>query len=109
MAAADWYLYLIECSDGSYYAGISTDVARRYADHVAGKGARYTRAHKPVRLLGSRLCGTRSAALKAEIAIKKLRKAQKLAALLSEVPNQHLDMLDTKTGKKVGGAATPSA
>ena len=38
-----WYVYLIECRDGSLYTGIATDVDRRYAEHVAGKGARYTR------------------------------------------------------------------
>ena len=76
-----WYLYLIECEGGSFYAGISTDVERRYAEHVAGTGARYTRAFKPQRLIGSKLCGTRSEALKAEIAIKKLPKEKKIEAL----------------------------
>jgi putative endonuclease len=78
-----WHLYLIECEDGSYYAGIATDVARRYEEHRTGKGARYTRSHKPLRLLGCRPCGSRSAALKAELALKKLPKAKKLAALLN--------------------------
>ena len=77
-----WHLYLIECVGGSFYAGISTDVERRYAEHLSGKGARYTRSHKPLRLLGARLCGSRSAALKAELALKKLPKAKKLAFLL---------------------------
>jgi putative endonuclease len=79
-----WYLYLIECEGGTLYAGISTDVERRYAEHVAGKGARYTRARKPVRLVGFRECGSRSNALKAELAIKKLPKAEKITALLEE-------------------------
>ena len=78
-----WHLYLIECEDGSYYTGIATDVARRYEEHRTGKGARYTRSHKPLRLLGCRPCGSRSAALKAELALKKLPKAKKLAALLN--------------------------
>ena len=47
-----WYVYLLECHDGSVYTGIATDVDRRYAEHAAGKGARYTRAHPPLRLLG---------------------------------------------------------
>ena len=42
-----WFVYLVECVDGSLYAGIATDVDRRYAEHVAGKGARYTRSHPP--------------------------------------------------------------
>ena len=78
-----WHLYLIECADGSYYAGIATDVARRYQEHVDGKGARYTRAHPPRRLLGSRLVGNKAAATRAELALKRLPKDRKLAALLA--------------------------
>ena len=77
-----WHLYLIECADGTLYAGISTDVARRFEEHLSGKGARYTRSHKPLRLLGCRVCGSRSDALKAELALKKLPKTKKLEALL---------------------------
>ncbi|HWU51954.1 MAG TPA: GIY-YIG nuclease family protein [Tahibacter sp.] len=76
-----WYVYLIECRGGSIYTGIAVDVAARYAAHAAGKGARYTRMKKPVRLLGFRQCGSRSAALKAEIALKRLQKPQKLIAI----------------------------
>ena len=78
-----WYLYLIECEDGSLYTGITTDVERRYAQHVAGKGARYTRMKKPVRLVGFRECGTRSEALKAELALKKLPSTKKYGSLLA--------------------------
>ncbi len=78
-----WHLYLIECRDGSYYAGITTDVARRYREHVDGKGARYTRAHPPRRLLGSRLVGNKAEASRAELALKRLPKGKKLAALLT--------------------------
>lgn len=78
-----WYLYLIECEGGSLYAGITTDVARRFAQHVNGKGARYTRSHRPVRLVGYQLCESKSAALKAEIALKKLPRAMKVDALLN--------------------------
>lgn len=76
-----WHLYLIECLDGSLYAGISTDVAARYKKHCSGKGARYTRAKPPVRLVGSIPCGTRSDALKAEYAIRKLSRAEKIATI----------------------------
>lgn len=75
-----WYLYLIECVDGSLYAGISTDVAARYRQHCSGKGARYTRARPPLRLVGCKPCGSRSDALKAEHALRKLRPADKLKA-----------------------------
>ena len=46
-----WFVYLIECSDGSLYTGIAVDVDARYAAQARGKGARYTRAHPPARLL----------------------------------------------------------
>jgi putative endonuclease len=72
-----WYVYLIECRDGSLYTGIAVDVALRYAKHVAGKGARYTRAHPPLRLLGYHAYADRSEASRAEYRIKRLSPAQK--------------------------------
>ncbi|WP_442682475.1 GIY-YIG nuclease family protein [Stenotrophomonas sp. JC08] len=76
-----WFLYLLECRDGSYYAGISTDVQARFQAHVAGKGARYTRAHPPLRILGWRAYADRSAASRAEWQIKQLPRDRKLAWL----------------------------
>lgn len=76
-----WFLYLIECRDGSYYAGITNDVDARYRTHAEGKGARYTRAHPPLRLLGSRAYPDRATASRAEWAIKQLPKGKKLAFL----------------------------
>jgi putative endonuclease len=80
--ATIWYLYLIECEDGSLYTGITTDVERRYAQHVAGKGARYTRMKKPLRLVGFRRCGSKSEALIAEMETKKLPKNEKKNSLI---------------------------
>lgn len=74
-----WYVYLIECTDGSVYTGIAVDVERRYAQHVAGKGARYTRSRPPVRLLGRFEYPDRSSASRAEYAIKQLSAARKRA------------------------------
>ena len=51
-AASPWHLYLIECRNGTLYAGITNDLERRYAQHASGKGAKYTRANPPVRLDG---------------------------------------------------------
>lgn len=76
-----WHLYLIECTDGSLYAGIATDVERRFQHHLAGQGARYTRSHKPLRLVASVPVGSRSDALRAELALKRLPKAQKILAI----------------------------
>lgn len=72
-----WYLYMIECEDGSLYTGITTDVAARYAAHVRGKGARYTRSHPPRRLLFSREYADKSSALKAEYRMKSLTASEK--------------------------------
>jgi len=74
-----WFVYLIECTDGSVYTGVAVDVSRRYAQHAAGKGARYTRSHPPARLLASFPHPDRSSALKAEHAIKRLSAAEKRA------------------------------
>jgi len=76
---AQWYVYIIECRDGSLYTGIATDVERRYAAHVAGKGARYTRSHPPSRLLARFEFPDRAGASKAEYAIKQLTPARKRA------------------------------
>lgn len=76
---AGWHVYLIECLDGSLYTGIATDVARRYAEHAAGKGARYTRARPPRRLLASFPYPDRATASRAEHAIKRLRAPAKRA------------------------------
>jgi putative endonuclease len=72
-----WFLYLIECADGSIYTGIAVDVAARYAAHRAGKGARYTRSHPPVKLLAVERYPDRSAAAKAEHRVKRMKAAEK--------------------------------
>jgi putative endonuclease len=72
-----WFLYLIECSDGSVYTGIATDVQARFDKHCNGKGARYTRSRKPVRVLASFELSDRSSALRAEYWVKRLAPARK--------------------------------
>jgi len=79
---ARWYVYLIECRDGSIYTGIATDVARRYAEHAAGTGARYTRSRPPLRLLAQFEHPDRSSASRAEYAIKQLTPARKRSLCL---------------------------
>lgn len=74
-----WYLYLLECTGDSIYTGITTDVARRFAEHVSGKGAKYTRSRKPLRIMAQLRFETKSEALKAEIEIKRMSSAQKRA------------------------------
>ncbi len=72
-----WFLYLIECADDSVYTGITTDVAARFDEHAAGKGARYTRSRKPRAVLASFPLPDRSIASRAEYWVKRLTAAQK--------------------------------
>lgn len=74
-----WYLYVLECRGGSLYTGIAVDVEKRFALHCAGKGARYTRAHPPLRIVAVQQFPDRGAASRAEYALKQLGVAQKQA------------------------------
>lgn len=76
-AAQRWYVYLILCRSGAIYTGIARNVAARYAQHVAGTGARYTRANPPQKLLAKFACPNQSVASRVEAAIKKLPAADK--------------------------------
>jgi putative endonuclease len=70
-------VYLVLCRDNAIYTGIAIDVAARYAQHLAGTGARYTRANPPRRLLAKFLCPSQSEAGRLEAAIKRLPAAKK--------------------------------
>ncbi|HLF25646.1 MAG TPA: GIY-YIG nuclease family protein [Anaerolineae bacterium] len=73
------FVYIVECVDGSLYTGWAVDVSKRVAAHNAGRGARYTRLHSPVKLVYVEECESRGAALKRELAIKRLPRVKKLA------------------------------
>ena len=75
----DWYLYLVRCRDGSLYTGITTDVARRLAEHrgSGGAGAKYLRGRGPLTLVFQKKVGGQSLALGVERKVKKLSKARK--------------------------------
>ena len=75
--AMAWYLYLLECADGSYYAGITNKLEERIVAHNQGIGARYTRGRGPVKLLEVKSYPDRSSASKAESAVKRLPRSQK--------------------------------
>ena len=81
-AVGSWFLYLLECRDGNVYTGITVDVAARYAAHASGKGARFTRAHPPRRLLTVLDYPDRASASVAEYAVKQLSAAEKRAYAL---------------------------
>jgi len=73
-----WWLYLLACADGRTYAGIALDVAERFRVHAAGKGSKFTRANRPLRILGAQPFADRGQALQAEYALKQLEKPEKL-------------------------------
>lgn len=74
-----YWLYLLECRGGSWYAGIALDVQERFKKHIQGKGAAYTRANPPLRVLASMVLPCKGDALRAEYAVKQLPKCRKLA------------------------------
>ena len=76
---SDWYLYFIRCRDGSLYTGITTDVARRFAEHrgQGAGGAKYLKGRGPLELVLRKRVGSRSLALRVERKVKKLPKARK--------------------------------
>ena len=77
-------VYIVQCSDGTYYTGIALDVAKRLYEHNnSPKGARYTRTRRPVSLVYAESCPDRSSALKREYAIKRMSRARK-SALIEE-------------------------
>lgn len=76
-----WVCYLLECADGTLYCGITNDLDKRLAAHNSGEGAKYTRSRTPVRLVHQEGFPDKSAALKREVAIKRLSRACKLALL----------------------------
>lgn len=76
---APYWLYLLECEDGSYYAGIALDVEQRFFRHVFGLGAKFTRARPPLRVLAAREYSSKGDALRAELELKALPRSRKLA------------------------------
>jgi putative endonuclease len=86
--SSGWWLYIISCSDGSFYTGITTDVVRRLKEHQAGgrKASRYLRGRGPLQVQFSSKVGNKSEAAKAEALIKKLSKSEKIELVEGRVP-----------------------
>ena len=82
----DWHLYLVRCRDGSLYTGITTDVARRFAEHRENAGAKYLRGRGPLTLVFRKKLGSRSLALGVESKVKKLSKAKKEELIRTRKP-----------------------
>lgn len=82
-AAVSWQVYIILCSDGSLYTGITTNVERRLRQHAEGKGAKYFRGKEPLQVVYQEGGHTRSGASKREAQIKLLPRAKKLQLVKS--------------------------
>jgi len=79
-----WFIYILLCKDGSYYTGSTNDVEKRFKDHLEGRGARYTKSHKPVKIIYREEFASKSVALKREAELKKWPKAKKVKLVQSE-------------------------
>lgn len=76
-----YYVYILKCSDDSYYTGYTSDLSRRVKQHNEGIGGRYTRSRKPVKLLYQEEYATRAEAMRREREIKKMSRMQKTALI----------------------------
>jgi putative endonuclease len=73
-----FYCYILQCSDGTFYTGWTTDPGRRVAQHNKGSGAKYTSTRRPVKLVYLEPCLNQTDAMKRELAIKKMNRTQKM-------------------------------
>lgn len=76
-----WFVYILLCEDGSFYTGYSNNPQKRFLDHKNGKGGRYTRSHKPIKIVYIEKLESKSSALKREDQIKGWSKAKKIKIL----------------------------
>lgn len=72
-----WLLYILKCSDGTFYTGITNDIEQRIDKHNSGRASRYTRSRLPAALIYKEGCGNKSSALKKECRIKALSRKEK--------------------------------
>lgn len=80
-----YFVYILECTDGTLYTGITTDVERRFSEHKAGVGSRYTKARKAKNIAYTEEVLDRSEASRREAAIKKMNREQKLRLIADRV------------------------
>jgi len=79
----NWHVYIVECSDGTFYTGISNNVDKRIREHNLGIGSKYTRGRRPVKLLARWNCADKSHASKMEYKIKRLTREAKLRSIIN--------------------------
>lgn len=96
----NWVVYILECADGTLYTGITDCFVRRFQNHAAGKGAKYTRGRGPLKVRYLEPCADRSSALRREWVIKKLPRKEKLL-LCQKSPLCLQDMLPEDAGSGI--------
>lgn len=79
MSDKQWFVYILECQDGSFYTGVTNDIDARMKTHASGKGSKYVYKKGFKQLLRAKPCGSKSDACKCEYAIKQLPRSEKLA------------------------------
>lgn len=87
------YTYILKCSDGSLYTGWTNDLNKRISDHNAGKGAKYTKARRPVELAYYETFLTKEEAMKREYAIKQMSRRMKLAIIEKKDGIENTDVI----------------
>lgn len=80
-----WFVYILLCEDGSLYTGSTNDLKKRFETHKNGKGGRYTRSHRPLKIIHSEKFVTKSESLKREVEIKSWSRDKKIKHLRLEI------------------------
>ena len=80
-----WYVYILECTDGSLYTGVTDNIQRRFEEHCSGKGGHYTANNRPVKILYTESWANRLLAEQREQQIKKWSRAKKFALIQSDI------------------------
>ena len=81
----NWQVYIVLCSDDTFYTGITTDLQRRFTQHASGRGAKYFRGRKPLEVVYQESGHTRSTASSRELEIKDLERAEKSILIFSGI------------------------
>ncbi|MBI2330017.1 GIY-YIG nuclease family protein [Candidatus Daviesbacteria bacterium] len=79
-----WFVYILLCKDHSLYTGITNNLEKRFSEHKNGTGGRYTRSHKPIKIVYQESCKTKSKALKRENQIKSWTREKKIRILIKK-------------------------
>jgi len=98
-----WLVYILRCSDGSLYTGITNNIEKRLAAHHQGKAAKYTRSRRPLELLATGATMKKSAAMRLELSIKRQPKGKKLSALEKHAPRKPSTAATTSKARVVAG------